>query len=120
MRQGGSPIRTSLLQNLKYRKREPASCSCGKEEIAMCGIFVLLPLTTALSLDASARSVSGNISLSTSTTGTRAYLSLILPFDALINASMPLSLDSEILNSASFTAKGKLGGLRWLQKTQNQ
>lgn len=83
----------------------------GKKKLQCAAIFVLLPLTAALSLDASARSVSGNISLSTSTTGTRAYLSLILPFDALINASMPLSLDSEILNSASFTAKGKLGGL---------
>jgi len=83
----------------------------GQKILRRAAILLVLPLAAALGLEAPRRSVSGNISLSASPTGARAYLSMALPFDVLINASAPLSLDREALSSSSFTVKGKLGWL---------
>jgi hypothetical protein len=83
----------------------------GQKILRRAAILLVLPLAAALGLEAPRRSVSGNISLSASPTGARAYLSMALPFDVLINASAPLSFDEEALGSSSFTVKGKLGGL---------
>lgn len=74
-------------------------------------ILAVLPFVVAPGIEAPRRTVSGNISLSASPTGTRTYVSLALPFDARVNASVPLSLDSEKLSSSSLTARGAVGGL---------
>jgi len=64
-----------------------------------------------LGLEELPRSVSGNLSFRFSPTETRVYVSMALPCDVLINASAPLTLESDALRSSSFTVKGKLGGL---------
>ena len=56
---------------------------------------------------ASPQSVSGNISFSASLTGTKAYLSMALPFDTVLNASVPVTIDSEALSASAFTARAK-------------
>jgi len=71
----------------------------------------MLPLIAVPGLEELPHSVSGNLSFRFSPTETRAYVSMVLPRDVLINASAPLSLESDALRSSSFTVKGKLGGL---------
>lgn len=83
----------------------------GQRILRCAALLCMLLLVAAKGLGEPLRPVSGTISFSVSSTGTRTYMSIALPFDVLINASAPLSLDGDAFRSSSFTVKGKFGGL---------